>query len=154
MTSCNFEDIYSQFFIKAKAYDILELTERQSEELLCGWLHSAFSKPYVRKLFSTLTIDDEINQVSFEMEYSVDDNTDLDFVLDIVSLGMIVEWYRPHINNYNNTAQVFGSKEEKFYSQSSHFTGLKSIAKSVKKEQHQLIADRGMLFNSYLDGGQ
>ena len=152
MTSCNFEDIYSQFYIKAKAYDILELTERQSEEMMCGWLHSTTAKPYVRKLFSRFNIDDEIHQIDFEMKYTVDDSSDLDFVLDVLSLGMILEWYRPHINNYNNVAQVYGSKEEKFYSQSSHFTGLKTIAKAVKKEQRQLISDRGSMWNTYLDG--
>lgn len=154
MTSCNFEEIYSQFYMKAKAYDILELTERQSEEMLLGWLHAATSKPYIRKLFSTFTLDDEIYQMNFEMTYSVDDDADLDFVLDVLSLGMLIEWYRPQINNYNNLAQVYGSKEEKFYSQSSHLTALHSIAKSIKKEQRQIIADRGFLYNSYLDGGQ
>lgn len=152
MTSCTFEDIFNQFYIKAKAYDIASLNEAQSEELLCGWLHAAASKPYVRKLFSNFTIDDETHKVNFEMKYTIDDDTDLDFVLDIFGLGMIMEWYRPYINNYNNVAQVYGSKEERFFSQSSHFTGLQTIAKSVKKEQRQMISDRGSAWNSYLDG--
>ena len=153
MTSCTFEDVFSQFYIKAKAYDILELSEKQSNEFLCGWLHSSAAKPYVRKLFTTLSLDDEIHQVDFEMKYTVDQETDLDFVLDILSLGMIMEWLRPYINNSNNLAQVYGSKEEKFYSQSSHFTGIQSIFNAAKREQRQAISDRGSAWNSYLSGG-
>lgn len=65
---------------------------------------------------------------------------------------MVIEWITPKINSLNNTQQVFGSSEEKFYSQTNHLNGLKDLKKSLIKEQKNLIKDRGYIWNSYLDG--
>lgn len=152
MTSCSYSDVFSRFYAKATAYDLVELTEQQSIDFLCSWLSSAAAKPYVRKLFKTFTSDMEIQEIKFEMNQVIDEESDLEFVYDILSLGMLMEWLRPHINNYNNLAQVYGSKEEKFYSQSSHLAGLRALFQQIQVEQRQLISDRGSMWNSYLNG--
>lgn len=152
MTSCTYQNVFTKFYEKATAYDLVELTEQQSIDFLCGWLSSAAAKPYVRKLFKTFTLDREVQQIDFEMDYAVDELTDLEFVMDILSLGMIMEWLRPRINNTNNLVQVYGSKEEKFYSQSSHLAGLTALFNTIKAEQRQMIVDRGSSWNSYLKG--
>lgn len=152
MTSLAYEDVYSQFFIKATAYDLAELSEKQANEMLSGWLRATASKPYVRKLFSSFSMDQDLLEINFEMKYKQDDESDLDFVLDVLALGMLMEWLRPHVNNYNTIAQVFGSKEEKWFSQAQHMSSIKNIFDAVKKEQRQMISDRGSAWNSYLNG--
>lgn len=152
MTSIKYNEIFSFFFTKVEAYDFLDLDSEQITEFMNNWLSSASKQPYVRRLFSGFSLDHEIQVVSFEMKYSVDESYDEDFVSEILALGMIVEWISPKINSLTNVAQMFGSSEEKFYSQSNHLKELRDLRDSVRREQRAMIRDRGYMWNSYLDG--
>ena len=154
MTSLDYNKIYSRLFSKIEAYDFIELPEADLNELLCDWIHSASANPYVRRLFKTgkFILDDEVQEISYEMKYSIDDSTDEEFVIEILTLGVVVAWLEPKINSINNIAQMFGSKEEKFYSQSSHLSELRGLVSDSRKLQRRMIADRGYVWNSYLDG--
>ena len=152
MTSLTYDVIYSRLFSKIEAYDFIELPEDDLNELLCDWIHSASANPYVRRLFKTFSLDDEIQEISYEMKYSVDDSADVEFITEILTLGVVVAWLEPKVNSINNIAQMFGSKEEKFYSQSSHLSELRSLVNDSRKLQRRMIADRGYAWNSYLDG--
>jgi hypothetical protein len=152
MTSINYKEIYSLFYTKASAYDFLDLYDAEIYNFLCNWLHSSCSKPYVRRLFSKLSFDDEILNLSFELKYSVDEDYDKEFVMDLLSSGILLCWLEPKINSIENILQVYGSSEEKFYSQSSHLKELKDLKDGLKKEQRQMIADRAGAWNTYLDG--
>ena len=125
MPSLNYEEIYSKFRLKAEAYDILQYREDDG---------------------------DTVQELTYIMKYSVDDDFDAEFITDILGIGMVIEWITPKINSLNNIQQVFGSSEEKFYSQTNHLNGLKDLKKSLIKEQKNLIKDRGYIWNSYLDG--
>ena len=152
MTSLDYNKSYSRLFSKIEAYDFIELPEDDLNELLCDWIHSASANPYVRRLFKTFSLDDEIQEISYEMKYSVDDSADVEFITEILTLGVVVAWLEPKVNSINNIAQMFGSKEEKFYSQSSHLSELRSLVNDSRKLQRRMIADRGYAWNSYLDG--
>lgn len=152
MTSLSYNTIYSRLFSKIEAYDFIELSEDDLNELLCDWIHSASANPYVRRLFKTFSLDDEIQEISYEMKYSVDDFADSEFITEVLTLGVVVSWLEPKINSINNIAQFFGSKEEKFYSQSAHLSELRALVNDSKKKQRRMIADRGYAWNSYLDG--
>lgn len=152
MTSLDYNKIYSRLFTKIEAYDFIELPVDDLNDFLCNWIHSASANPYVRKLFTSFILDDEIQTLSYEMKYSVDDFSDEDFIIEVISLGMVVAWLEPKINSINNIAQMFGSKEEKFYSQSQHLSELRGLVNDSKKTQRRMIADRGYVWNSYLDG--
>lgn len=152
MTSLNYNTIYSRLFSKIEAYDFIELSEDDLNGLLCDWIHSASANPYVRRLFKTFSLDDEIQEISYEIKYSVDDSADVEFITEILTLGVVIAWLEPKINSINNIAQMFGSKEEKFYSQSAHLSELQNLLNSCKKQQRRMIADRGYAWNSYLDG--
>lgn len=152
MTSLNYNTIYSRLFSKIEAYDFIELPEADLNELLCDWIHSASANPYVRRLFKTFSLDDEIQEISYEMKYSVDESADTEFITEVLALGVVVAWLEPKINSINNIAQMFGSKEEKFYSQSAHISELRALVSDSRKLQRRMIADRGYAWNSYLDG--
>lgn len=113
MTSLNYNTIYSRLFSKVEAYDFIELSEDDLNDFLCNWIHSASANPYVRRLFTTFSLDDEIQEISYEMKYSVDEFSDEEFITEIFTLGVVVAWLEPKINSINNIAQMFGSKEEK-----------------------------------------
>ena len=152
MTSLSYQNFNSRFFSKVQAYDILDLTEIQLTGFMTNWLHSAFSKPYIRRLFSSFIMDDEIQEVQFEMKYVVDEFSDIDFIYEIISIGMIIEWLEPKINSVQNIMQMYGSKEEKFYAQANHLNQLQSLKDSLYQSQRRMIADRGYAWNKYIDG--
>ena len=152
MASLNYSDIYSSLFTKIEAYDFIDLSEETLNEFLCNWLHSATMTPYVRKLFKTVVFDDEIAELSYEMKYIVDEESDKEFVIEVLSLGMAINWLKPKINSITNINQFFGSKDEKFFSQSQHLSELRALLNDFKKQQRRMIADRGYVWNSYLDG--
>ena len=152
MASLDYNKIYSRLFGKIEAYDFIELPVDDLNEFLCNWLHSASADPYVRKLFTTFHLDDEIQIMSYEMKHSVDESSDEDFIINVLSLGMVMAWLEPKVNSINNIAQMFGSNEEKFYSQSQHLSELRGLIKDSKKTQRRMIADRGYVWNSYLGG--
>ena len=152
MASLDYNKIYSRLFSKIEAYDFLELPEDELNDFLCNWIHSASANPYVRRLFKSFNLDDEILTISYEMKYSVDEFSDEEFITEILTFGVVVSWLEPKINSVNNIAQMFGSKEEKFYSQSQHISELRNLVNDAKKQQRRMIADRGYAWNSYLDG--
>ena len=152
MASLDYNKIYSRLFSKIEAYDFLELPEDELNDFLCNWIHSASANPYVRRLFNSFNLDDEILTISYEMKYSVDEFSDEEFITEILTFGVVVAWLEPKINSINNIAQMFGSKEEKFYSQSQHLSELRNLVNNAKKQQRRMIADRGYAWNSYLDG--
>ena len=152
MASLDYNKIYSRLFSKIEAYDFLELPEDELNDFLCNWIHSASANPYVRRLFKSFNLDDEILTISYEMKYSVDEFSDEEFITEILTFGVVVAWLEPKINSINNIAQMFGSKEEKFYSQSQHLSELRGLVNDSRKQQRRMIADRGYAWNSYLDG--
>lgn len=152
MASLNFDVIYSRFLSKVQAYDFLDLSEYQINSFMYDWLKSSVSKPYIRRLFSSILIDAETQSLAYEMTYSVDDSSDQDFIIEVLAIGMIIEWLEPKINSILNISQMFGSKEEKFYSQSAHLGELMSLRDTLCKKQRRMVTDRGYIWNSYLDG--
>ena len=152
MTSLTYDVIYSRLFGKIEAYDFIEMPEDDLNELLCDWIHSASANPYVRRLFKSFNLDDEILQISYEMKYSVDEFSDEEFITEVLTLGVVVAWLEPKVNSINNVAQMFGSKDERFFSQSQHLSELRGLVNDSRKQQRRMIADRGYAWNSYLDG--
>lgn len=113
MITLEFQDIFSVFHNKIDAYDFLELTPEEIEAFEFEWLRTAGSKPYVRRLFSSYSYDADSEVINFEMRYATNDDEDLDFVTEILALGMVVAWLMPKVNSMDNIFQVYGSKEEK-----------------------------------------
>lgn len=113
MTSLDYDVIFSRLLSKIEAYDFIELPAEELNDFLCNWIHSASANPYVRKLFKTFILDDDIQEISYEIKYSVDEQTDYEFIAEVLSLGMVVAWLEPKIYSINNIAQMFGTKEEK-----------------------------------------
>lgn len=151
MIALEFDDIYSSFLQKIDAYDFLELSDDEIAEFMGGWIKSAGSKPYVRRLFSTYDCDVDSGQLTFEMAYQVDEDMDTDFVIEILALGMVIEWLRPRLHSIENMYQVFGGNESKFFSQAQHLKEIRALYESTKNEQRKMIRDRGYLYNDYIE---
>ena len=154
MTSIQYDEIFSRFYTKVEAYDLItdDLSDFEVDEFMCNWLHSSVYEPYIRKLFSTVLMDDDEGVISFEMRYAIDENTDIDFVTNVLSWAMIYNWVTPKVYSITNIIQHFTSQDQKFYSQSSHLYQLQSIKNDAEYKMRALVRDRGYFNNNYLDG--
>ena len=80
MASVEFKDIYSRFYLRVKDYETAGLEEELVNEILQGYLKATLSKPMMRRLFNSLTFDDDVEELEFELRESLDESSDIDFV--------------------------------------------------------------------------
>lgn len=153
MLSVTFDTIYSRFLSKVQAYDLLDLTMDNCYEQLNEWLMSVKADPRVRKMFTSLTFDNVAKTVTFELKNPVDDNDDTDFVVEIFGLGVAWKWVEPRYKTVLSTAQFFGGKEQKFYSQANHMDAIEKMYKTSRTDLYKLIASHGSYNNSYVNEG-
>ena len=151
MLSVTFDAIYSRFLSKAQAYDLLDLVSDDCYALMNEWLESVKSDSRVRKCFSSLTLDKIGKTISFTLKNSVDSESDIDFVVEIFGLGIAWKWVEPKYKSVLNTAQFFGSKEQKYYSQKNHMDGIEAMNKNARTDLYKYIASHSCYNNSYLN---
>lgn len=149
MTSA-YEDIYSRFYLRVEDYNIVGLEEKLVKQMMNGWMKSTLSKPYVRRLFDTLTIDDDVEEIEYTLKFPVSDDEDQVFVEEVIVLGMIENWLEPRYHSTLNTSQFFSNSEQKFYSQANHMAELKEMYHKAQNDLRKLIRDRGYIYNSYV----
>lgn len=153
MASLSYDDIYSRVLDKITDYSFLEISDSEIYEELNQKLVSALSKPYLRRLFSSITCDDEIQQITYTLDYSVEESYDSDFIAEAIALGVVIAWLEKKVKNTNLIHQQFtSSKESKWYNQKDHLNAVNDLLKSCKAEQRSMICDRGWINNTYLDG--
>lgn len=142
MTS-EYSEIYSRFLLRVTDYDIAGLDETLANEMMSSWMRSVLSKPMVRRLFSSISFDDDIEEIEYVLVDPWDDDTDKDFVEELISIGMVVEWVSPKYHSILNTNQFFSNKEQSFYSQANHMDQLKQMYHKSQIDFRKLIRDRG-----------
>lgn len=163
MLSISYEEVFSRFYTKVEAYDLMNLFKdvKMQNAILCSWLHSALSAPYVFRLFSIITLPEEDNiedlsnidnKIDFELEYSINDYSDKNFIIEVLSYGIALAWIEPKVNSLINVSQMFGSSAEKWYAQANHLNEIRALRDDIEKKQRSLIRDRGYINNDYLDG--
>lgn len=143
MASIGLDEIYSRFYLRVKDYDMVGLDEKIVNEMLGGYLRSTLSKPMVRRLFSQITMDEALEEVEFEMREPWDEDSDIDFVVDVLSLGMLVAWVDPRYHSTLLTNQMLSNSEQKWYNQKDHMNELKNMYIKAQIDLRKLIRDRG-----------
>lgn len=165
----NYQEIYSRFFVKIEGYDLFgeHITDEGRNELLCSWLHSAFSKPYVNRLFSSVILTDPYQEedpdtgeevyydgsVDYELKHVIDEDFgDKEFIIEVLAYGMALCWLEPKLFSLTNIAQFFGTSDERYYAQQTHIQALRDLRVDLIHAQRALIRDRGYTNNSYING--
>ena len=144
----SYSTLFSRVLNKINDPKELSLDENDLLEIYTERLHSVVGKPRVRRLFSSLSLDDEIQEMTFTLNNSVDEESDKDFVLEILSLGMAIEWLQPQVDSVIHTSVVIGGKEEKKLLD--NHKNMIDRLDSMKKEQNKMIRDYGYMYNSYV----
>ena len=144
----SYSTLFSRVLNKINDPKELSLGENDLLEIYTERLHSVVGKPRVRRLFSSLSLDDEIQEMTFTLNNSVDEESDTDFVLEILSLGMAIEWLQPQVDSVIHTSVMIGGKEEKKLLD--NHKNMIDRLDSMKKEQNKMIRDYGYMYNSYI----
>ena len=97
-----YETIFSRTRGRISDMKELSLDENDLLEIYTERLNNVISNPRVRRLFSSLTLDDEIQQLVFTLNNSVDETADMNFVVGILVLGMTIEWLQPQVDSISN----------------------------------------------------
>ena len=144
----SYSTLFSRVLNKINDQKELSLDESDLLEIYTERLHSVVGKPRVRRLFSSISLDDEIQEMTFTLNNSVDEESDKDFVLEILSLGMAIEWLQPQVDSVVHTSVMIGGKEEKKLLD--NHKNMIDRLDSMKKEQNKMIRDYGYMYNSYI----
>ena len=106
----SYEDIFSRVLNKIDDPKELQLNDDDLLEIYTQRLHSVISKPFIRRLFSSIKMDDEIQELEYELVDPVDEYSDKDFVEELFAMGIAIEWLEPKVKSLKNTTSFFGGK--------------------------------------------
>lgn len=143
MTS--YETIFNRFLRKIDDPELaVQLSENAEwvEEEFTGYLHSAVAKQLKVIESDTITFNDPEGYIEEDLS---------DFEIEILALGMLVEYLTPLVNRVSNMKMILGGKEEKFFSQASHMSELRSLLSDSEIRLRKLVRDHGYEYNSYID---
>ena len=113
MTSISYDRIFSHFLGLVEDNKFWTMSEDDTTEILTELLHKAVYSSYVYHLFSSVSTEDPVQLLTFEMNHSVNEEADLQFVIIALAKWMKYEWLSPQLNSVVNTAQMFAGKEQK-----------------------------------------
>ena len=136
-----YSTLYEKCLSKLEDPTLAMLPEEDLEEMLHGYLMSAIAKH--RKCEHDLSDRDE------ELKQFNSDLSDLE--IEILSILMVREWISQRLNSVTNVMQVFGGKEEKWFSQASHIKELREMNDRLRLEAQQLSRDYSYIDNDYFD---
>lgn len=150
MTS-SYNDIYSRFLNKIRDYEFAGIPEPSATEQMREWLQSTLSHTYIYRIFDTFSADNEIAEMEYTLKSTVDDYSDKNFVEELLSNAMVIEWVTPKVQTTTLLNQMItNSKEQKFYAQSNHVSQLRELHSDTVNKVRSMLRDRGYIYNSYL----
>lgn len=150
MTS-SYNEIYSRFLNKIRDYEFAGLPEPSATNQMREWLQSALSNTYVYRIFDTFSADDEIAEIEYTLKNPVDDYIDKNFVEELLSNAMVVEWVTPKVQTTTLINQMItNSKESKFYAQANQLAQLQELKANTEHKVRSILRDKGYIYNSYI----
>ena len=147
----SYETIFSKY--RGNIDDPKELSMSQDDliEIYVERLHNVFGDPRVIGKFESINLDDEIQEITFELKYSVNNFADNEFVATLLSLGMEIEWLKPKVDAMKFSIFSLGGKEEKVLQ--NNYPQLKDRLKQLELQFSNKLRSYGYINNSYLRGG-
>ena len=144
-----YEEIYSQFYSKIDDPTFFKkYSKDEAYEMMRTWLHSIVALPFVRQRFSSIALDDEILELTFELINPVDEDSDNYFVKDIFAQGMVICWMQQKIDKAVSLATVIGTKEEKTIL--NNYKNNMERLNELKVQFRKIIRDYGYTNNDYI----
>jgi hypothetical protein len=144
-----YEEIYSQFYSKIDDPTFFQkYSKTEAYALMRTWLHSVVALPFLKKRFSSIALDDEILELTFQLANPVDEDSDNCFVKDILAQGMVICWMQQKIDKSVSLATVVGTKEEKTIL--NNYKNNIERLNDLKVQFRKIIRDYGYINNDYI----
>lgn len=145
----DYELIFSKFLSKIDDPKLLTYYDETLYEILEDFMSSTLAIPYVRKLFKSVIADNQTKKLTYTMKISIDEDIDSNFVLEIISKGMVIQWMTQKIDTALSLATIIGGKEEK--SIRNEYKNNMARLKELKTELRKMIRDSNYIDNSYVE---
>lgn len=167
----SYSTIFSRVFGRIDDPRELALSKEDLDTLYVERLHNVVGNPRVSNIFSQIVLhevetkpEDETNEIiedetsddeytedtiEYELKNPNDQFSDNEYVIQVLTTGMVIEWLRPKVDSVLYVAPMIGGKEEKKI-----LDGHKDMIgrlESLENQLHKLIRDRGYIHNSYVD---
>lgn len=146
MPLINYQDIYKRALVRINDLGLARLQQEDFYDKLLLWMHSASATPYFRKKFSTFSLNDELMILNFELNNSVDESYDKNFVTDILAKGIIINYFPAKLETDEHLAVMIGGKEEKKLLD--NYSGKRERLKTLETEFYRELTQHGYYFNS------
>lgn len=144
-----YSSIFSRFLGRIDSYSLASLNRNNFYELSLEWLKAAITNVEIRQLFTSISLDDEVQELFFELEDSIDEKSDERFVIEIIALGMEIAWLNQRVDSELYTAPFIGGKEEKKILDG--HSAMSSRLNTLELQLHKKIAKHGY-FNGNVGG--
>ena len=143
-----YEEIFSRFYSKKPDTNLLNLPKEIAYEQMKEWLNSIASEPYVQSKFNSLNLNDDIEELTFSLNKSIDEDSDKRFVKEIFAQGMVICDMSTKVDSDIHTITAIGGKEERVLlnNYKPNIERLESLEKKFKK----FIRDYGYVNNDYI----
>ena len=136
-----YSKIYDRFLSSITDYDLAYLPNDDMENMVHGWLLRAIADFYNCKV----DLDDRDDEIRcFNVDLS-------NWEIDVLAKFMVAAWLNDQIASVNLTLQMFGGKEEKYYSQAQHLSSLVALRDNIRTEARKMSRDRSYVKNSYFE---
>jgi hypothetical protein len=150
MTS-SYETIFNKFLGRVTDYDFLTIDEAYLWEQVSEWVENSIATPSLRVIFSSITCDKETQTLTYTLRNSAGDElSDQLYVEKLFAMSFVIQWLEPTVKNKINLNQMYGGKEEKFYSQAQMITALNEVLDTTVVRLKKEIRDHDAIYNSYI----
>lgn len=150
MTS-SYETIFNKFLGRVTDYDFLTIDEAYLWEQVSEWVENSIATPSLRVIFSSITCDKETQTLTYTLRNSAGDElSDQLYVEKLFAMSFVIQWLEPTVKNKINLNQMYGGKEEKFYSQAQMITALNEVLEDTVVRFKKEIRDHDAIYNSYI----
>ena len=136
-----YDKLYNRALAQITDPLLVHIPVEDLDNMLHDWLMNAIVEPVVGD-YDFSDRDDELRQFNFDI-----DERDQ----RILSIHMVRSWLAPQISSISLTHQVFGGKEEKYYSQSSHLSEMRALDADLQRQADLLFCRGTYLNNDFFD---
>jgi len=146
-----YEKIFSRVRNKINDPKELSLDEEDLLEIYIERLHSVVGNVRIRKLFSTLTLDDSSEEITWILNNTItgaSDDVEEEYVIELFALAMTIEWMKPKVDDITYIGMAIGGKEEKVLNNANKLNAER--LNSLETQLAKMCRNHGYLYNDYL----
>ena len=147
----DYETIDNKFLSKIDDPKLLSYEDYVLYEILEDYLTSTLAIPYVRKLFKTISLNENLEIFTYTLNVNIDDYSDTAFILEVLAKGMVIQWMTQKIDTSLSLATMVGGKEEKMLR--NEYRANKERLRELNVELKKFIRDSNYIDNSYIKEG-